>query len=1306
MSDALIQAKIRAFDEFTQTFDKYKRAVDDVGRSQDENREKTDKANKSSQDFLRTLGQVGVLYAFQRGLRDVMRTSMDFEQSMSKVAAISGALGGEFDILRQKAVELGASTVFSASQAAEGMSFLAMAGYETNEIVAAMPGLLSAAAAGGLDLGRAADIASNVLSGFNLEASETARVADILTKAFTSSNTSMEMLGHSMRYVAPIASATKFSLEEMAAAAGLLGNAGIQGEQAGTALRAMILRLVRPPREAAAAMKELGLNITDTNGAMLPLADILANAQSSMADYTDASRAQIAATLVGTEAASAFLSLIETGPDSLRDFTVELENSAGTADRIADTMTQNLAGAITQLGSAVESAKIAIGDEFTPVALGATETIKLLVDGFNSLDENGKKVIAMFIGGAGLVVAIGMVKVAAAQLGITLAAVTGPIGLLVMGVTALSGAYLLSQGRQAQYNQQVRESVHENTRQAESLQNLIKRYEDLDAKTDRSEAEQRALEQVIKDITDAVPSAITGFDSMGNAITNVGIATEETRKKMVALREEALRNAEINAQIARASLPELRRQEEEAKRRHDQLAASMREGNYMDSFIGDGNALSQAWQLLKVVGVPGITQGKTQNQVAFEVGQMAKQAREEMDAAILAVKQAQDAMDLYNNLRVGTGTSDVGVGGASIPRTSGGGSAASGTQTWDRHGDSGSGWKENQRNLALEAAKRFTEELTMALYPYRAATEDAANAVAVLGAREQVLSQVMQSGQSTIWHAVELNKVRTNQLFEISRQQSAIDSENVARKATLKELELAFKAANDPETARTLLSALEDQNRAIHQNTMTWWQLERQRLAMKEQVATEEKRRYDDAYSQAMNLMRHQVAMARMSTEQQIEYLQRLRDAHAWSQSQMWEIESNLYRLRRQQLSDYLGEIDDRHKANLDGIEARTKQVIQSLQAQLDALSEQGKTNQREEAARRHNDKLAELETRRRYHELRTGREHQEAIARIDKEITEEKLRFEQQQQEWSLEDQRDALRKQIDEARSAGDEERRQLEDHYRKARSIAESGIMDVIASLAATGPEWMDTGRQLIDQLIAGLQSGDFSGVQEQIDRIREQAPAPDLNPQMPSFPSVGDGQGGITISAGQYQMIGNTAAMWSRELANLLGVSVSWDGQSAIIGGKPFTPLSNDGGKAYVSIRQVAEALGYRVDWDAGNVNIMKAYEKGGPVHETGPAYLHEGEYVITKSLVDAIRRGSLPPDVSGVGRMGIGWLQQLGDILVDAFRQVIRELPEGDTNFNAPLFHSENTNLEQEVDGEVLGRQLMNSALAVLGAKGS
>nr|DAQ38474.1 MAG TPA: minor tail protein [Caudoviricetes sp.] len=330
------------------------------------------------------------------------KVGSDFEAAMSRVGAISGATGKEFKMLEKTAMELGKTTVFSASEAAEGMQYLAMAGYDANEIVAAMPGVLNAAAAGQVELGTAADITSNVLSGFGLQASETGRVADVLTKAFTSSNTSMESLGETMKYAAPIARAAGFSLEETAAAAGILGDAGIQGSQAGTTLRGVMLRLVNPPKQAAEALDALGVSVVDSNGKMKPLYQIIGELSEATEGMTDAQKTAIISQIAGQNAASGLLAIMDAGPEKIKKFTEELENSGGTAERVANEQIDNLQGDLKLLASVLETVGIKIYKNFNEplrkVVQTLTEYIETLANTINkqeevkeSLDELGIK---------------------------------------------------------------------------------------------------------------------------------------------------------------------------------------------------------------------------------------------------------------------------------------------------------------------------------------------------------------------------------------------------------------------------------------------------------------------------------------------------------------------------------------------------------------------------------------------------------------------------------------------------------------------------------------------------------------------------------------------------------------------------------------------------------------------------------------------------------------------------------------------------------------------------------------------------
>src|SRR5690606_18168445 len=258
-----------------------------------------------------------------------------FEQAMSRVGALVRATDEELAILSRTARDLGASTVFSASQAAEAMSYLAMAGFSVAEIVDAMPGLLDTAAAAQSGLGVTADIVSNVLSGFQLEARETTRIADVLTATFTSSNTTLEMLGDTMSYVAPVAAALGVSIEEVAAMTGRLGDVGIQGQRAGTALRAIFTRLAAPTGEAAKTLERLGVATTDSAGNLLPMIDIIRQIEDRTRDMGSAERSAILTTLVGVEAVSAFSALLDVGADNIQNYTDELRASAGVAREVS-----------------------------------------------------------------------------------------------------------------------------------------------------------------------------------------------------------------------------------------------------------------------------------------------------------------------------------------------------------------------------------------------------------------------------------------------------------------------------------------------------------------------------------------------------------------------------------------------------------------------------------------------------------------------------------------------------------------------------------------------------------------------------------------------------------------------------------------------------------------------------------------------------------------------------------------------------------------------------------------------------------
>lgn len=321
------------------------------------------------------------------------KTAAVFEAAMAKVGAISRANGTELELLTKKARELGETTQFTATQSAEAMSYLGMAGWDAKQIMAGMPGLLSLAAAGGTDLARTADIVSDNLTAFGLSAEKAGHMADVYATVITRTNTNVEMLGDTMKYAAPVAEAFGASMEETAALAGLMVNSGIKASQAGTSLRAGFLRLAGPPKmaqkameqlgmsmnditaeqkEAALAMASLGINMSDTSGTK-KMSTILVELRNKTKDLGREEKLAAMKAIFGQEAATGWLAVLNSGDGTFEKLVTELENSTGAADSLAKKMQDNAQGAMTRFNSALESTQISIGTAFLPAMATAAE---------------------------------------------------------------------------------------------------------------------------------------------------------------------------------------------------------------------------------------------------------------------------------------------------------------------------------------------------------------------------------------------------------------------------------------------------------------------------------------------------------------------------------------------------------------------------------------------------------------------------------------------------------------------------------------------------------------------------------------------------------------------------------------------------------------------------------------------------------------------------------------------------------------------------------------------------------------------
>lgn len=371
-----------------------------------------------------------------------VKIAMGFEDAMARVKAISGATGKDFAMLTTTARELGSKTVFSATEAAQGMSFLAMAGYKTNQIIAAMPGLLDTAAAGGMELAETSDIVSNILTSFGMTADDTGKVADVLTAGFTNSNVSLTQLGYTMKYVGSIAKSAGLSIEQTTAMAGKLGDAGYQGEMAGTVLRGALTRLVKPSKEAHMMLKKLGVATKDSSGKMRNMADIMAEMYQKT---NDKNRLEAFSTVFGQEAAAGALALAASAASGELDkLTKKLENAEGTAAAVARQMNDTTAGAFRMMKSALEDTAIELGNSLLPAIKGFATSLANVLPKVTTFIDDHRKLIIM---GLKLVGGLIAAKLAFFTVGVAVTTVITPFVQFTAAISKVrSGLALLKVG--------------------------------------------------------------------------------------------------------------------------------------------------------------------------------------------------------------------------------------------------------------------------------------------------------------------------------------------------------------------------------------------------------------------------------------------------------------------------------------------------------------------------------------------------------------------------------------------------------------------------------------------------------------------------------------------------------------------------------------------------------------------------------------------------------------------------------------------------------------------------------------------
>ncbi len=367
--------------------------------------------------------------AISSGLKNmasgVVEAGSTFDASMSQVSALSGATGAELEALADKAKEMGSSTKFSASEAADAMSYMGMAGWKSKDMLEGLDGIMNLAAASGADLATTSDIVTDALTAFGKSASDSSELANIMAAACANSNTSVELMGETFKYAAPIAGTLGYTMEDTALAIGLMANAGIKGSQAGTALRSTMTRISTNTSGAKDAIENLGIATTNTDGTMRDLSDMLYDLRGAMSGMTDEEKTMTAKTIAGQEAMAGLLAIVNASDDDwdkLSEAIATSSNDMGKAKEMADTMQDNFEGDVTKMQSAWEGFSISLWEKIKEPARGVVQEITDMIGKAQSIVENSDIVSSMV---GALESAISTINSFASQIGDIFSAVKG-----------------------------------------------------------------------------------------------------------------------------------------------------------------------------------------------------------------------------------------------------------------------------------------------------------------------------------------------------------------------------------------------------------------------------------------------------------------------------------------------------------------------------------------------------------------------------------------------------------------------------------------------------------------------------------------------------------------------------------------------------------------------------------------------------------------------------------------------------------------------------------------------------------------
>ena len=384
-----------------------------------------------------------------------VKTASDFQGAMKEVSAISGATGKDLDSLSNLAKEMGSTTKFSASESAEALKYMGMAGWKTQDMMEGLPSILSLASAGNTSLGATSDIVTDGLTSMGLSAKDAGKFADIMASTCSNANTNIELMGETLKYVGPVAGSLGIEMDDLSVAIGLMGNAGLKGGQAGTSLRAGLTNLVKPTKEMKKAMEKYGVELVKNADGSVDLMGTMQNLRSTLGELDQTTQAQALASIFGKEAMSGWASIVNASEGDFNKLTDAINNSEGSAKKMADTMLEGSQGAIVEMKSALEGVAITIGERLTPFLEKLADGVSKVCEWFQNLSpatQTFLMIVATLIASIGpLLLLIGgaislfaNLSIVAGALGISIGALVAPFGIAIAIIGAIIAiGYLL-----------------------------------------------------------------------------------------------------------------------------------------------------------------------------------------------------------------------------------------------------------------------------------------------------------------------------------------------------------------------------------------------------------------------------------------------------------------------------------------------------------------------------------------------------------------------------------------------------------------------------------------------------------------------------------------------------------------------------------------------------------------------------------------------------------------------------------------------------------------------------------------------